>query len=1051
MRRYALLAASGVLLALVGCLPPDVVPPRPVGAVREPPLPPVTVPVRDSGGVEDVRKVDPTPVIRVVRRTRNVFDFESQSDFRAWIASRCTVAADDEIASQGRRSMLVRMKPGKGYPGITLRTARNRFYNWSGYPRLELDVHNPSDTSFNLLIRVDDDRSVSYTTRMHTTLGISPGWNTCTVRLDNARTTDGKRLFNWSRVKAFFLFVQHPTRPIEFRLDNIRLAAEADVSRLVDNVHMFDFGEDGSPVWPGFVRVTPGSTWSEAAGYGFSSKGKLRAESGTMPDDLTCDFVKRAPSGHTSNTFSIRVPNGRYAVTIYGQNSSYYRYPARGWELRAEGKLVRRFNMSRSLFYSEKYFYRGINDNYSPDAKLWERHVEPRMPRHEFFADVTDGRLDIELRGFAVAAMIVCPADIQPRARYFADQVDATRRQRFYETFCRVQHGRFKGWPVPLSQEDKARGYVLFSHDYDVPITPTLAPSVDSLDPKLLAAACPGEYEPVCFCVRPIVDLTGCSVRATVLLGKSTTLPASAIEIRSVQQFLARKAKGVFGPVGKILQPFDAIDLPKDVTHGFWLTLHVPEDAPPGEYTGTVTFAARGRPKRGAGFQPANSCICSLERLHHIPLTITVYPFTVPEPDDVAFGLYYNGPFHNNQRFVFFDHGQRKAVDRATRKPTLGGTFKQSLDVDDDIEKLAWQTIERQIIDMKAHGLNTVQVQLSRLSLASDGSVVIDFAKPARFVDLCRKHGLCTVVPAMVETIEIANKQIRSGRKEFSPEFNTSYKKAVADLAAWFKKKHVPLLIWPVDEPREELINVWNRNFADTVRYLKLNREVPGIRTSITLLSDKQSGLSYVPMIEHMDVVQTTGNSKAIGIIEAARKQNKPFWLYNAGMSRASWGFLPWRMGAAGRWQWHYQWWAAPYPYNPFHTESEGLTFPAPDGPRATVEYEWLREGIDDYRYLKRLEQAIARAEASGRDTSAAKKLLDEIRSRLPEYMGQAFNLPVNQQPGKMARPTSGGQAPQAALEANKLLDKVSQNAMNRWRRQIARQIIDLERKGNHG
>jgi len=944
--------------------------------------------------VEDIRKVDPTPVIRIVRRTRSVFDFESRSDFRAWTASRCTVAADEEIVSEGRRSMLVRMKPGTRYPGITLRTARNRFYNWSGYPRLEFDIHNPGDAPFGLIVRVDDDRSVSYPTRMQTVLGISPGWNTCTVRLDNARTTDGKRLFNWSRVKAFFLFVQHPTRSIEFRLDNFRLVAEPDVTKLVDNVYMFDFGEDRSAVWPGFVRVTPASRWSEAAGCGFSGKGKLRAEGGSFPDELTCDFVKPVASRHTVNTFSVRVPNGRYGVIIYGQNSGYYRYPTRSWELHAEGELVRRFNMSRNLFYSEKYFYRGINDNYRRDAKLWERHVEPRMPRHEFFADVTDGRLDIELRRFAVAAMIVCPADLQPRVRYFADRVDATRRQRFYKTFCRVQHGRFAGWPTPLSQEDEARGYVLFSHDYGVPITPTLAPSVDSLNPELLVAACPGEYEPVCFCVRPTVDLTGCSVTATDLLGKGVhRVPASAIEIRSVQQFLVKKVKGIFVPVGKILQPFDVVDLPKDLTHGFWLTLHVPEDAPPGEYTGMVTFAAGGRPAVA------------------IPLTVTVYPFTLPDPDGVAFGLYYKGPFYNNQRYGFFD----------------------------DTEELAWQTIERQIIDMKAHGLNTVQVPLSLLSPASDGSLVIDFAGLRRFVDLCRKHGLCAVQPAIVETFEFANKQIRAGKKEFSPEFNASYKKAVADLAAWFKKKHVPLLIWPVDEPREEMINVWNRNFADTVRYLKLNSEVPGVRTSVTLLSDRQSGLNYVPMIEHMDVVQTHGNSKAKGIIEAARKQNKPFWLYNAGMSRASWGFLPWKMGAAGRWQWHYQWWAAPYPYNPFHTESEGLTFPAPEGPRATVEYEWLREGIDDYRYLKRLEQAIATAEASGRDTAAAKKLLSEIRSRLPEYTGLAFSLAIDQKPGKTA--------PEAAFEANK---QGIQNEMNRWRKQIARQIIDLEKRGNH-
>ena len=59
----------------------------------------------------------------------------------------------------------------------------------------------------------------------------------------------------------------------------------------------------------------------------------------------------------------------------------------------------------------------------------------------------------------------------------------------------------------------------------------------------------------------------------------------------------------------------------------------------------------------------------------------------------------------------------------------------------------------------------------------------------------------------------------------------------------------VPLVIWAVDEPREQLINDWNRNLADTIRYLKLISQVPGARSTVTPMGDGQDGIDYMPMV----------------------------------------------------------------------------------------------------------------------------------------------------------------------------------------------------------
>jgi len=55
-------------------------------------------------------------------------------------------------------------------------------------------------------------------------------------------------------------------------------------------------------------------------------------------------------------------------------------------------------------------------------------------------------------------------------------------------------------------------------------------------------------------------------------------------------------------------------------------------------------------------------------------------------------------------------------------------------------------------------------------------------------------------------------------------------------------------------------------------------------------------------------------------------------------------------------------------PYNPLDdiVPMYGHTFPGVDGPIPTMTWEAIREGIDDLRYIKTLEQYIASAKKSG-------------------------------------------------------------------------------------
>ena len=118
------------------------------------------------------------------------------------------------------------------------------------------------------------------------------------------------------------------------------------------------------------------------------------------------------------------------------------------------------------------------------------------------------------------------------------------------------------------------------------------------------------------------------------------------------------------------------------------------------------------------------------------------------------------------------------------------------------------------------------------------------------------------------------------------------------------------------------------------------------------------------------------------GIIAAARE----LWLYNAGMDRFSYGFHFWKSRANCRAEWAYEW--TRMPYNPLDRANATVVYHTPQGQLlSTIQEKWVREGIDDYKYLHLLETTIAAAQAAGRDTTSATALLAQISSQIPQHL----------------------------------------------------------------
>jgi hypothetical protein len=296
---------------------------------------------------------------------------------------------------------------------------------------------------------------------------------------------------------------------------------------------------------------------------------------------------------------------------------------------------------------------------------------------------------------------------------------------------------------------------------------------------------------------------------------------------------------------------------------------------------------------------------------------------------------------------------------------------------------------DREFRDMVEHGFNSVTA--IRPVVRSDGS--LDTRRADEFLVAAQRSGVVGEHPVPIETLGIARRLSHLlGAAEFSDQFLRTYQRALVSFRDWTVGKVFPVLAYVVDEPREQALNPWNRSFEDTRRYLELHRAA-GLRTMVTLTGDRSFGKSYLPLLKLLDVVSVHATESSRGILDATRDGQPALWLYNAGMNRFTFGFLPWATGATGRWEWHYEWWTQAYdPFarveeNPWSTGC-GAVMPSPDGPLPTVAYENVRAGIDDYRYVFLLKRLIRKCK--GGKVDEAEHFLKEIRSRIPRFLDGA-------------------------------------------------------------
>ena len=936
-------------------------------------------------------------------------DFETDIDLAQWEATgaivdcpagTCVLAPAGlsrvtDHATNGSYSCRLDL-PVADFPGMNMVSFAAT--DWSAHDVLQMDFYNPNALALVLHIELSDSvQGSAWPKRFYCEKALIPGTNNIEIDLHNLERNDSTGNVDTANIDRFLFYVTGHTTEVSVYCDYVRLDTVQDdpTQDAVRGIFKFDFGTGSSPRWRDFFGVTSADTYSAAQGWGWTDGGPRWSGDFGGPDDLARDWVRGIPCCPTAASIDFRVdlPNGDYTVYAVARSGESHAMPVLPWEIWAEGVREVNVAMDSSIFFTENYYYRGLNDDYPLTESYWSRYVDPHFPAYTFTTTVSDGNLVLNFNHCWVYMLIVYPTSLAGEMVPRVSDWEADRQTQFESAFYVNPPESLTFSPTAA---ESTRGYAAWPVAVIDPTYPDTLPPSPRPSLTLSTAGSQGEYQAVTLAIRPSGDLTGVSVDGSNLTdGGGNSIPSSEIDCQYVR-YLATPDTEFFGSgvltwKPRLIQDTFPISVKSEVTKEFWITIHIPDGTPAGTYTGSVNIHA------------------SSGELS-VPLTVGVYPFTLDSADDMAYGWYYMAPedrYCLNTRWF----------------PDLAGAADGRLRSD--------------FADMRRHGFNSIEFprpSLSGIDFPTGHVSTVDMSRLDRYVDAMQAVGFGGNRPGQVGTVGLAN-SILSGSAvtEFDSNFDAAFKDVLARVAAWGEADGVPLVMYLVDEPRESMIQPWNRNLADTLEYCALANQVPDVVSTVTVMQDTQESVDYTPLAGAIDIMQTHPWPNSSGLAASAASQDKPIWWYNTGGDlRLVYGFYQYKIGD-GCWNWHFDWLDSdiwnPHPYSPFNNHWR-YTYPSPDGPVPTLNYEWASLGITDYRYVATLGRMSSQARASGDPdlvawADQADALLQSLVGATPDFPTGVSEYFAGISPGPSYLPDL-----QAALES--------------YRRQIATMIVSL-------
>jgi hypothetical protein len=839
----------------------------------------------------------------VESQTGLLSNFESKKDFYKWQGHRLRIELAKEHYSEGKQCLKVTF-PKREYPGLS--ASRDTLKDWSKFDSLKFGVYNPHEEVIKFGILIKDEVGDAYPDRYDGYFAFRPGENNFELNITGLKTNNKKRSLELDKIKQLTIFLFRPQKEYTLYFDNFRLYKEQMIA--LKNFYRFDFGTESSEVWPGFVKVTNKTRYDKKRGYGWSSTYGLKAEDRNYPDSLFRDWVQGP------GPFNVDLLNGEYIVYMMLEDPGYWEYYQNYTErgVCAEEKLVLREYLDSNTFF-EDYYFKHLNSEDLPGDDVWEKYVNSRFIPKIFTVAVEDGQLNLRFYPSwayecTLSALIIYPSKNKEQGQAYIKELNSKRKKYFSANFIESIPSE-QTLSFALSQQDKKKGYIIFAKNYLERVHPYIRPDEKEITNEISIFTAKGEFEPFTIGIYPLRDLGECELFAEDLVNRNGyRISSENIDIRVTQYKLKLIGKKVFQTRGEFLRNKSRVKIKNGVMRQFWITVKTPENTPAGDYKGEIHF----RPLNG--------------EKQIITLKVKVLPLKLDEPN-IALGMFYFIPAH----FKWYK----------------------------DTHSILWGRIEKQLWDLKEHNMNSLAIDISPriIKVSKQGEVELDFRELAEFINIYKHYGFEKPIIGygMVKLIKQAEKISAGDENRFSVILQNAYKA----IKVYVDEIYGPEIVFCL---ADEISNVDKEGIKYGVKLAQIAREVMGIKTTACLNSQKDEII-----FPYLDISTINDGMKiSEQLIDKVRNSGSQLWFYNLGGHRFSFGFYLAKTRAQGRLEWNYQLPAVDPYFDLDGRESDYCaSYPSMDGPINAVWFEWIREGIDDYRYMLTLSNLIKEAKNS--------------------------------------------------------------------------------------
>jgi len=547
---------------------------------------------------------------------------------------------------------------------------------------------------------------------------------------------------------------------------------------------------------------------------------------------------------------------------------------------------------------------------------------------------------------------------------------------------------RYTQTDKPLAASLKAKysdkGYIAFYRRDPKDVYPESIPVESEIVSGVNVFSVPGEYEPAWISIYALRDLKNVRVEPADLIGNGDSrIGKDNIDLRVVKCWPVGNA-GIAEGYGyeytiipEMLLKNSAVDIPANVSQSFYLTIKVPGDAKPGNYSGEFMIKADNTTSATP-----------------LKLGLEVLPVSLDRPDNMKWLMHCTGVFS------------------ALRKPGTSDT---------DAAAVAMQ-------DMREHGVEGIVLGCgygppAKFKLQNNRILLTEFPKLAYVIPAMKKAGMKG--PLIVHCGDMVEYQVAEAlgverppvgqvggvtRTMETAEFKDAFKQALKEIDRYIKKLGGEDFVWHyegVDEPGGRALEgrparaLWQWSLASEA----------GFKNAVYIRGDFWKELApynYIQKFGASDFCYSAGkNAERLKDLQALK--NIPYHYGASGSyegypgalipNRWGAGFLSYKAKAQGEVSWVYHLGGITNPDGLEHlTFYPCITYCASPGELVpTLQWEGIREGVEDYRYLYTLNKLLEKKPASPQ-AAKIKADLERMLEGIPWYKdfglvgGDAFN-----------------------------------------------------------